>query len=176
MECKKVQDRLITEYADKELGPEENAEIEQHLTACPECRTFFEAVQRSAVIPFKEAGEIQPDSVVWRRIQEKIEAEQSRSGHWFGKLADVLVPLLRMPSPVFRGAFVTALILVVVVLAKWPSSYADPVYNYMSEQMTFMGELGAGNTDLLNGDLKDYDAVFKALDKQGNFFGEATVL
>ena len=43
--------------------------------------------------------------------------------------------------------------------AKWPSSYADPVYSYMSEQMTFMGELQSGNTDLLNGDLKDYDAV-----------------
>jgi len=57
-------------------------------------------------------------------------------------------------------AFVTALILVAVVLAKWPSNYADPVYGYLSEQMTFMEELGAGNTDLMNGDLKSYDTVF----------------
>ena len=40
MECKKVQDRLLTEYADKELGPEENTEVEQHLIACLHCREY----------------------------------------------------------------------------------------------------------------------------------------
>ena len=164
MECRKVQDRLIIGYGDKELGPEENAGVERHLTACPDCREFFEVVQRSAVIPFKEAGEMQPESVVWQRIQEKIAAEGARSGDWFGKLAEALVPLLRMPQPVFRVALATALILVAVVFARWPSSYVDPVYGYLSEQMTFMGELGSGNPDLSNGDLKDYDAAFEEIE------------
>jgi anti-sigma factor RsiW len=164
MECKKVQDRLITEYVDKELGPEKNAEIERHLTACPGCREFFEAVRGSAVIPFKTAGEMQPDSIVWQRIQERIERERSRSGGGFWKLVDGFVARFPLPVPLMRVAFVTALILVVVVLAKWPSSYADPVYGYISEQMTFMSGLEAGNTDLLNGDLKDYDVVFEEID------------
>ena len=68
-----------------------------------------------------------------------------------------------MPQPVFRVAFVMVLILGGVIFAKWPSSYADPVYGYLSEQMTFMGELGAGNTNLMNGDLKDYDAAFEEI-------------
>ena len=163
MECKKVQDRLITEYMDQELSSGESEEVERHLTACLDCQRFFEAVQRSAVVPLKEAGEMQPDSIVWQRIQEKIEAKRLRSANGFWKLADVLAPLLRMPQPVFRVAFVTALILVVVVLAKWPSSYADPVYGYISEQMTFMDGLKAGNTDLLNGDLKDDDGFFEGI-------------
>jgi len=161
MECKKIQDRLITEYGDKELGPAEHDEVERHLTSCPDCLEFFGAVQRSAVIPFKETREIQPDSAVWQRIQEKIEAQRAHSSNWFVKLVDALVPLVRMPQPVFRVAFVTALILVVVVLARWPSSYADPAYGYLSEQMTFMSGLKSGNPDLLSGDLKDYDAVFE---------------
>jgi len=160
MECKKVQERLITEYVDKELGLEENVEIERHLTACLECREFLGAVQRSSVIPFKESGEMQPSGAVWQKIQESLEAERARSRNWFRGLADVLAPLLRMPQPVFRAAFVTALILVVVVLAKWPSSYADPVEGYIVDQMTFMSGLEAGNADALNGDLKDYDSVF----------------
>jgi anti-sigma factor RsiW len=159
MECKKFQDWLLTEYTDKELGPEGNAEVERHLIACPDCREFFGAVQRSAVTPFKEAGEMQPDPIVWQRVQEKIGAEGLRSRNMFGKLADVLTLFLRMPQPIFRAAFVTALILGVVVLARWPASYADPVYGYLSEQMTFMSGLKAGDTDLLNGDSKD-DAVF----------------
>jgi anti-sigma factor RsiW len=163
MECKKIQDRLLTEYADKELGPEENTEVEQHLTSCLHCREFFWVIRRNAVIPFKEAGEMQPESVVWERIQERIEEERTRSRNGFWKLADALTPFLRMPQPIFRAAFVTALILVVVVLAKWPASYADPVYGYLSDQMTFMSGLKAGDTDLLNADLKDYDAVFEEI-------------
>lgn len=115
------------------------------------------------MVPFKESGEMQPESVVWQRIQEKIDAERSRSWNWFGSLADALGPLLRVPQPVFRVAFVTALILVVVVLAKWPSSYADPVYGYISEQMTFMSGLKAGNMDLLNGDVNDYSGGFEEI-------------
>jgi predicted anti-sigma-YlaC factor YlaD len=163
MECKKVRDRLIAEYADKELGSEENAEVERHLTACLDCREFFGAVQRSAVVPFKEAVEMQPDSAVWQRIQEKIEAERSRSEDGFWKLADIFVSRFLFPVPLMRASFVMALILVVVVLVQWPASYADPVYGYLSEQMTFMSGLKAGNTDLLNGDLKDYDAIFEEI-------------
>jgi predicted anti-sigma-YlaC factor YlaD len=163
MECKKVQDQLITGYLDKEISADKNALIEQHLTACVDCREFLMTAQEIAVAPFKKAGEMKPDSAVWQRIQEKIEAEKERSGGWFEKLADHLIPLLRMPQPVFRAAFVTALILVVVVLARWPSRYPDPVYSYMSEQMAFMGELSAGNPDLSNGELKDYDTIFEQI-------------
>jgi anti-sigma factor RsiW len=163
MECKKVQDRLITEYLDNELDAGECSGIEGHLSGCASCREFLEAIQKSAVAPFKEAGALQPDSVVWRRIEREIEAERARSENWFVKLADLLVPLLKMPQPVFRVAFVTVLILVVVVLAQWPSGPVHPAYAYVEEQMTFMDELGAGNTDLMNGDLKDYDAALDAL-------------
>ena len=163
MECKKIQDRLITEYLDKELGAAEHSGIEEHLSGCAYCREFFEAVRKSAVLPFKTAGAMQPGSTVWQGIQEKIEAERSCSENWFGKLADALAPFLRMPQPVFRVAFASALILAVVVVTQWPSGYVHPAYAYIEEQMMFMGELRAGNTDLLNGDLKDYDAAFEEI-------------
>ncbi|MFA7255602.1 MAG: anti-sigma factor [Candidatus Omnitrophota bacterium] len=163
MKCKKVQDRLITEYVDKELGPEETAKVQQHLTACPDCLEFLGAVQKSAVVPFKEAGTLEPESVVWQRIQEKIEAEQAPSHGGFWRLVDIFVSRFPIPVPVMRAAFVTALILGVVVLAKWPSSYTDPAYGYLSEQMTFMSGLKAGDTDLLNGDFKSYETVLEGI-------------
>ena len=163
MECKKAQERLITEYLDKEMDMSEREGIKQHLSECLDCREFLRAVQKTSVIPFEGAGTLQPDGTVWQRIQEKIEEEGARSAGGFWKLVDIFISRFPLPVPLMRAAFVTALILVVVVLAKWPSSYADPVYGYMSEQMTFMGELGAGNTDLMNGDLKDYDAIFKEI-------------
>lgn len=163
MECKKVQDRLITGYVDKELGAGETAEVKRHLTVCPDCREFFEAVQRSAVSPFKAAGTMQPEDVVWQRIQEKIAAERSHSRNWFRRLVEALVPWLRMPQPVFRVAFATALVLLCVVLAKWPSGHSDLVYGYISEQITFLNGLETGNADLLSEGQQDYGAFFEEL-------------
>jgi len=163
MGCKKNKDRLITEYVDKELSPEENREVERHLTVCAECREFLKAVRRSSVVPFKEAGTLQPEGVVWQRIQERIEAERARSNGGFWKLVDIFVSRFPWPAPLMRAAFVTVVILGVVVLAKWPSSFADPVYGYISEQMTFLSGLKAGDTDLLNGDPKDYSGVLEQM-------------
>ena len=161
MECKNVQDKLLTDYLDQESSAAERVRIEGHLGGCAECRGFLQAVRKTSVEPFKDAGEMTPDRGVWDRIESRIEAEQVRSSGGFWKALDRLLARLPVPVPVTRVAFAGALVLLVVVLVKWPSSYADPVYNYMSEQMSFMGELGAGNTDLLNGDLKGYEAILE---------------
>ncbi|MFH0985353.1 MAG: zf-HC2 domain-containing protein [Candidatus Omnitrophota bacterium] len=163
MECKKIQDRLMTDYVDQALDPAESAGIERHLTSCPHCREFLEGVRQTAVMPFKEAEEMKPEDAVWVKIQERIEAERRHSWDWFGGLAESLAPFFRISAPIFRAAFVTAMILVIVIVAKWPSSYADPVYGYISEQMTFMNGLQTGNTELLNGDLKDDELVFEEM-------------
>lgn len=162
MECKKVQERLITEYLDNEMEAVPQAEIKEHLNVCADCREFLTTVQAAAVLPFKEAEEMHPDSVVWERIQEKLEAEKARSSGGFWRVVDALVSHVPIPLPVMRVAFATVLILVVVVLTRWPSSYADPVYGYISEQMTFMEALGSGNTDLMNDELKNY-AMFEEM-------------
>ena len=161
MECKKAQEKLITEYLDKEMAEDASRVIKEHLAGCADCREFFREVQKTAVVPFQEAGEMQPERGVWQRIEERIAVERVPSSGGFWSLVDRLVAHIPVPVPVMRVAFAAAMILVVVVVAKWPSSYADPVYGYISDQMTFMGELKTGNTDLLNGDLKDYDTVLK---------------
>jgi len=161
MECKNVRERLLTDYLDQELDATERGRIDGHLGTCAHCREFLEAVRKTAVAPFQDAGEMTPSCEVWNRIESHIAAERVQSSGGFWKALDRLLARLPVPVSVTRVAFAAALILLVVVLVKWPSSYADPVYNYMSEQMTFMGEHGAGNTDLLNGELKSYEAVLE---------------
>ena len=165
MDCKKLQDRLLTDYLDKELGAIERAGVDGHLAGCSECREFFGALQRVAVAPFKEAQEIQPEEIVWRRIQAQIEAERAHSESGFWKIVDFFVSHFPLPVPMMRVAFVTALVLVTVVLARWPSGSMHPAYAYVEEQMTFMNELGAGNTDLMNGELKDYETTYEEISR-----------
>jgi anti-sigma factor RsiW len=163
MECKKVQDRLITEYVDQELDPKSFAEVEGHLKACRACREFSEAVFRTVVAPLKNAKPLEPDGVVWQRIQEKIRAEEKLSTGWFEKLAELLAPFLRPPQLAFRAAFIMMVGVGIVFLMSWPAYYSDPAFAYIEEQATFLSELQAGNTDLLNHDLPDYDEVLNGI-------------
>lgn len=161
MQCKSVREKLLTDYLDGQLSAKEKSRIEGHLGGCSDCRAFLETVRKTAVAPFKDTGEMVPDPRVWDRIEAGIEAEQVRSSGGFWKTLDRFLERLPVPVPVTRAAVAGALILLGVVLVNWPSSYAEPVYNYMSEQMAFMGELGSGNTDLLNGDLKGYETFLE---------------
>jgi anti-sigma factor RsiW len=164
MDCKKVREIVLTDYFDGELPETEKTVIEGHLAGCADCRAALEKV--SAVSAgLREAPELKPDEAVWQKIQDRIETERERATGWFGKLADALTPVLRGPLPVFRVAFVAALIAIVVLITKWPAGGVDPAYAYIEEQMTFLGEIQAGNPELLNGDLKDYDAVFESAGK-----------
>ncbi len=163
MDCKKLKDRLLTDYLDKELGAIERASVDGHLAGCSACRGFFRNLQESAVAPFKGVPEIQPDEIVWRRIQEQIAAESAHASGGFWGLVDLLVSRFPLPVPMMRVAFVTALVLVTVVLARWPSGSIHPAYAYVEEQMTFMNELGAGNTELMNGELKDYETTYEEI-------------
>jgi anti-sigma factor RsiW len=151
----------MTGYLDNELGLEERTGVEQHLAGCVDCRELLEAVRKTAVIPFKETVEMQPDRVVWERIAGKLRSEKVRPGSVFWDWLDRIASW--RPLPVLRVAFVMALILVVIAVAQWPFQYTDPAYAYMEEQMTFLGELEAGNNDLLNGDFNEYDIVFEEI-------------
>ena len=163
MNCEKIQEWLMTDYLDNELDSQRSLEAENHLKECSVCREFLEAVRKVAVAPLKDAKPLQPDAIVWQRIQEKIQAEKERSMGWFEKLADVLMPVLKPSQPVFRVAFVALLIIGIVILTSWPSRYSDPAYAYIEEQATFLNELRTGNPNLLNNDLADYDAAFNEI-------------
>lgn len=146
----------MTDYLDKQLGMEESGEIEKHFKICPDCREFFEAVQKTAVTPFKEIRPLLPDPVVWRRIHQKINAANQTSA-WLTGLTESMATFWRMARPVLQGGFAVVLILGMVILARWPANYEDSAYAYLEEQMDFLGELEDGNTELLNGELADYD-------------------
>ena len=115
MECKKIQEWLMTDHRDGELNPAEGSELRQHIEGCAVCREFEESVRMTVAAPFRGLAELQPDPVVWQKIRGMIAAEEDRSQGWLRKVERFLQPVLR-PLPVFRLAFVVAMVLMVVVL------------------------------------------------------------
>ena len=161
MDCNKVREILLTDYIDGELPEQERNVLDGHLKECAGCSAVLEKLKGSAAA-FHRAPELKPDFSVWQGIQDRIEAERERSTGWFEKLADALGPVMRTVQPVLRVAVIAAVLVGVVVLAKWPITPAvDPAYAYIEEQATFLEELQAGDPELFNGDLNDYEAVLE---------------
>lgn len=162
MGCEKMREWLMTDYLDNELDPRRSAEVEGHLKVCFACLEFSKAVRKAAVAPFKDSKPLQPEPAVWQGIREKILAGERDSKDWFGKAAAFLEPFLRIPRPVYGTVFAAALIVAVIAITRWPSHYTDPAYGYIAEQMTFLGQLQAGDPELFNGDFQDYEAIWEA--------------
>lgn len=160
MECKKIQEWLITDHLDGELGPEEGTAVRQHLKDCATCRDFMLAVQGTAGVPFQGLSELQPDPIVWRKVRGILEAEEARSGGWLRNF-DRTFRSLMQPLPAFRVVFAAAMVFAVIVLAKWPFNQVDPAYAYVEEQMTFVEDLRSGDPDVLNGDTAEYGLPFE---------------
>lgn len=75
MNCKKVQDLILTDYLDEQSGTELKNVLEDHLSSCFHCREFASVAQKSIIDPFMNAEKVQPADHVWRHIKERIEEE-----------------------------------------------------------------------------------------------------
>ena len=77
MNCKHVQEIILTDYSDGELSKTRLREIDTHLMSCLSCRLLAQKVRLSALEPFKgENVHRGPDEFVWSQIKRRIQEEQ----------------------------------------------------------------------------------------------------
>jgi len=74
MDCKKVRDLLI-EFIDEPLYISENSLMQEHLSACKECRQYFIDVQDSLKC-INEMGKLEPPLWLSEKIMEKLKGEE----------------------------------------------------------------------------------------------------
>jgi anti-sigma factor RsiW len=93
MRCRNVQNRLSA-YQDKELKPEEQEEVSNHLLSCQSCRMEYEKLGRSWQI-LGELEEIRPDPWFYAQLIRKV--KETRQERVFPVLQHVF-RLLRTPA------------------------------------------------------------------------------
>ncbi|MEW5802536.1 MAG: zf-HC2 domain-containing protein [bacterium] len=72
MECKEIQELLLTDYLDGEAGDTLQNEVERHLTICHQCRYLERALRKKVSEPLRKAKKSRPPESVWNRVQEAI--------------------------------------------------------------------------------------------------------
>ena len=78
MNCKNIQELILTGYSDGEITPELAKQIDEHLKICPGCRKFKEAVEETALSPFRNAQRFAPPDALWEKVREAVVYEKNR--------------------------------------------------------------------------------------------------
>ena len=150
MDCKKIQDMIITDYIDGEAAPRLKKKIEAHLERCSICREIEKAARKIAVGSFGEAGRLEPPEFLWERIKGNIPERQEK--RTLRRAVEWVLEILSRRKPVFALATSVALIFFAVVFTGVSMNREKNLNDYMNEQVNFLADL--------NGDDGQYEEGF----------------
>jgi len=105
MKCHDWQNLILTDYLDNQMSKERTASLEDHLSACQECREFVTHARKAVIEPFKYAQKVEPSERVWQNIKEVIDEEKSVE---FVSLWERFKKVVFIPKPAM--AFTTVII------------------------------------------------------------------
>ena len=114
MNCKEVQELILTDYLDEQLDSEKGNEIEMHISGCQQCHQFKAAAKNALVEPFKGVERAFPQEEVWHRIKRKIETEKQQF-NVLG-LIERIKHMFLFPRNVFALITVSVAIVIIVIM------------------------------------------------------------
>lgn len=155
MECREIQDLILTDYLDGQLGEKESNFIKEHLTSCSLCKEVFDNAQEFAKAPFKEAQQLEPPPELWHAIRSSIAEEKQKADQDKPGIIQWLIDCFTMPKPALAMASVLSVLLVTSVFfhnggsptqtAFNPEAQVDYIAYLLDEEIT--------NTNGQSGDL-----------------------
>lgn len=122
MKCEQVKELILTDYLDGQLGKEQKAQLEKHLTTCRDCKEYELFTRTTVIDPFNNLERHNPPEAAWHNIREQIQEELPRqeSSNAFAYFINRIQTLLSIPKPALVVTPVIVLILVVITLIKLP--------------------------------------------------------
>ena len=123
MKCEYVKELILTDYLDGQLGKEQKAQIEKHLTTCRDCKEYELLTRAAAVEPFDNLEKYSPPEAAWNKIREQIEEELplQEPANSFADLIRKVKTFLYIPKPAFAVTTIMVLFLVVITVIKLPT-------------------------------------------------------
>ncbi|MBN1622439.1 MAG: zf-HC2 domain-containing protein [Endomicrobiales bacterium] len=129
MNCKTIQELLITDYIDNELDSNSKKEIEKHLESCVKCREFYQNVYKVSVEPFRNSKDAVIPEELWQSVKASIQREEKET--ILEKFRKKLIGILVFP----RIAVAASIVLFVVVsVSYFYISRDSEVGIYVAEQ------------------------------------------
>ncbi len=117
MNCKNIQDLLLTDYLDGQLEEEKKKTFDDHLNSCFDCREFALVAQNNIMQPFINAENLIPPDHIWEGIKKTIEEkpEPLRFGFWTSFWNSIKESFL-FPRPAYALAGILVIFVVIMTL------------------------------------------------------------
>lgn len=131
MNCRKIQDIIITDYVDGQLEEKRKYCIEEHLAHCQHCKEFSIKAREAVVNPFINIGKQETPEIIWDNLREAIISQQKVGTVKVGTDTNFLINFLRklvsvptftatfIPKPVFALTSIVTLIFMMGILPQF---------------------------------------------------------
>jgi anti-sigma factor RsiW len=156
MQCKQIQELILTDYLDKRMNREQRKQLEAHLTGCSHCKEFEAMARRTVIEPLKNAERVEPPEALWHQIKEQIEQQEQGDTNPFVDLIVRIKSFLHIPKPVFAAATIMAALLIAVVMIKSAPEKGEIPNLKLKEQIEYMAYLAEGSDQLSLDQDEDY--------------------
>lgn len=142
MNCKKIQELLITDYIDGEMNAKMRKDILNHLATCNKCKQFEENLKQKAITPFKAADRQHPPDYIWENVKNRItKDEQTISEKIDITVMNKLSGIFKTLKPAFAVSAAAITILMIVLVVRFPLTGNGKLDTYIAEQAEFMVNL-----------------------------------
>jgi anti-sigma factor RsiW len=109
MNCKHIQDVILTGYIDGELSAEEKSVMDSHISSCTACRQFLTSVQLTNGVLHQTTPSF-PQDKIWLNIKEQIKETETAQPNLFINFFGTLKQFLTVP----KVAVMTIVLILVV--------------------------------------------------------------
>lgn len=116
MECKRIEEIILTDYTDGKLSGQMFKDVEAHLASCSRCRALASELVRLRT-DLRKAGRMTPPSRVWETVRAGVAGEPAGGVFAQNFLRSVRLLSVRL-RPAVVAATAAALILVVLTMAR----------------------------------------------------------
>ena len=152
MNCKEIQEFIITDYIDGQMEDKQKGFIDQHLAHCPACTGYLSNIKKAAVNPFVNISKDVPDQLLWARIKQTIEEDQqqqleaSLKPNFWERLKEAV----HIPRPAFALATVVTMIFMIGSIGQL--FFSAPIVKINGQdQVAYLSSLIVEPVDMNNG-------------------------
>jgi len=147
MKCKEIQDLILSDYLDGEMGEKESAHIDEHIAGCQDCKKFCVDAKAVSAELFEAAGRVEPGEYIWQRIKEKIVAEKAKSPTFAETIFEKLRYVFYIPRPAFAIATIVTMLLIFGTVTRLIYSRGELPGTGMTGQIEYFDYIAQGAAD-----------------------------
>jgi len=136
MECKTIQEFLLTDYIDNEASMEVRERVVRHCSACAVCRAYKERLESAQRALFLNTRPLLPPVGLWQGIAAALSVSAPGSG-LPGRIRAFVSGLLATPLRIAATGLVAAAVLVGVVMIGREAPANTALNEYLYEQASF---------------------------------------